>query len=51
MLYPLSYEGLACMFAQQIGQVGSVRIGLAASSWTVCAVSVPRTVSFRLLPP
>ena len=42
MLYPLSYEGLACSFASMPGRSRSVVAGLAASLLTVCAAPVPR---------
>jgi hypothetical protein len=45
MLYPLSYEGLRCTFAQHGGRVWSVGLGLAASLPTVCAAPVPRAVN------
>jgi hypothetical protein len=45
MLYPLSYEGLRCTFAQHGGGSWSVRLGLAASLQTVCAAPVPRAVN------
>ncbi len=44
MLYPLSYEGLACTFAQDVGRVASVGLGQATSLPTVCAVPVPHVV-------
>jgi hypothetical protein len=44
MLYPLSYEGLPCSFAQHAGHVVVRRVGLAASLQTVCAAPVPRAV-------
>jgi hypothetical protein len=48
MLYPLSYEGLLCVFAQHDGRVLSIKIGLAASLPTVCAAPVPRAARRRL---
>lgn len=44
MLYPLSYEGLACTFAQDTAQVSRFGLGLAASLPTACAAPVPRAV-------
>jgi hypothetical protein len=44
MLYPLSYEGLPCVFAQHAVLVLFRRVGLAASLPTVCAAPVPRVV-------
>jgi hypothetical protein len=44
MLYPLSYEGLACTFAQHAGRIVVRWLGLAASLQTVCAAPVPRAV-------
>jgi hypothetical protein len=40
MLYPLSYEGLACSLPRMPGESWSVRLGLAASLLTVCAAPV-----------
>jgi hypothetical protein len=44
MLYPLSYEGLRCTFAQHGGRSWSIGLGLVASFQTVCAAPVPRAV-------
>jgi hypothetical protein len=44
MLYPLSYEGLRCSFAQRVGKFRAVVLGLATSRPTACAASVPRAV-------
>jgi hypothetical protein len=49
MLYPLSYEGLRCTFAQVAGEFGSVGLGLAPLLPTVPAAPVPRAVG-QLLP-
>jgi hypothetical protein len=49
MLYPLSYEGLRCTFAQHGGRVLVRWARLAASFQTVCAASVPRAVDQLLL--
>jgi hypothetical protein len=51
MLYPLSYEGLACTFAQRAGRVVVRWLGLDASVQTVCAAPVPRAVTSCWLPP
>jgi hypothetical protein len=45
MLYPLSYEGLRCRFAQHDGRVLVRRLGLAASLQTACAAPVPRALN------
>ena len=45
MLYPLSYEGLRCAFAQHGGRVLVRRARLAASLQTVCAAPVPRAMN------
>jgi hypothetical protein len=44
MLYPLSYEGLACMFAQHAGLVSGRWSWVASSPPTGCAAPVPRAV-------
>ena len=51
MLYPLSYEGLLCAFAQHVGQVPAREVELAASFQTVRAAPVPRAVNQRLASP
>jgi hypothetical protein len=49
MLYPLSYGGLRCMFAQHVGRLRSVGLGQATSLPTVCAAAVPRAVGPLLI--
>ena len=48
MLYPLSYEGLPCTFAQRAGRILIRWTRVATSRPTVCAAPVPRAVG-RLL--
>jgi hypothetical protein len=44
MLYPLSYEGLPCTFAQHAGLVSGRWTWVATSLSTACAAPVPRAV-------
>ena len=44
MLYPLSYEGLTCTFALDIGRISVRWVGLAISLPTVCAAPASRAV-------
>jgi hypothetical protein len=44
-LYPLSYEGLLCTFAQHGGRVLVRRARAGFSLQTVCAAPVPRAVN------
>jgi len=45
MLYPLSYEGLRCTFAQHVERVLVRRARTGCLAQTVCAAPVPRAVN------
>jgi hypothetical protein len=51
MLYPLSYEGLPCTFAQHAGLVSGRWTWVATSLSTACAAPVPRAMWSASDPP